>query len=398
MDRQTALSLIAQIVEKRLAERQSQLGIGVMSGLTGLALFFIYTGQALGEQRYMDTGHALLEQVIDQLNEGTYLPVRRMHSFSNGITGIAFAFLHMQRQQLIDVDIEETFAVFDEQLVKAALQDYQDGISDFLHGPMGVFYYFSKRYPHHKSVAVHMDQLLQGFIRCARIDQQGLRIRNMILQETGDLDYDLGLAHGMTGNIFILAESMNAGYHTQEIKALIENGLKYICSRERVIDRCWGNSCFPSSVNEQYPFGAPENLSGYNSRLAWCYGDLNIAMLFIRMGRLLNKQELYEKGVAVGRLTANRLTYDENHVGDIYFCHGAAGVRYSYDKLYQLTGDQCFLEARTFWEQQLFERLQPERIDVDSNMKLFTLLEGLPGIGLSLLPAGIQWDQFFLLQ
>jgi hypothetical protein len=84
------------------------------------------------------------------------------------------------------------------------------------------------------------------------------------------------------------------------------------------------------------------------SRLAWCYGDLSIAVVLLNAARAL-EEPLWERTAReIGTKAAAR-TFEQSGVQDAGLCHGAAGVAHLFNRLYQATGDDGMLSAARRW-------------------------------------------------
>lgn len=400
MTKAEALDTVAAALHRALEKNGQDVPVSLMSGLTGIALFFFYAGRATANAAYTKTGADLVDQVFDRLNRVEALNTKRMHSLCTGLCGIAFTMFHLRKYGFIDLAFEEEFSMLDEYLAEQARTDYKKGVSDFLHGPMGVYYYFLQRYPQ-EPLGRYLDGMTADFLAHARHNEQGLRIRNMVLEEVHENEYDLGLAHGMAGNILIFSKGEERGYQHPQLQTIISDALKYVKSMQRDQKGPLANSLFPSSVDETYALDHDVNQNNYQSRLAWCYGDLNLAWMFIKLGKQYGAAELYERGVAIGLDTAARNAYRDHLVGDIFFCHGSSGVSYFYRRLYEESGVPAFERASDHWMDHTLERFARFPATTANPKRAFSFLEGLPGLGLTFLPAGdksnFSWDEILLL-
>src|SRR6185369_7304354 len=79
---------------------------------------------------------------------------------------------------------------------------------------------------------------------------------------------NLGLAHGVPGVIAILARYITAGVDVARARVLLEAGVDYL----RYV--AW----LPSQPNSQ-------------ARVAWCYGDLGVAIALMSAGTALGRDD-----------------------------------------------------------------------------------------------------------
>jgi lantibiotic modifying enzyme len=130
------------------------------------------------------------------------------------------------------------------------------------------------------------------------------------------------------------------------------------------------------------------------SRLAWCWGDLGIAVAFHNIKSSPSFQVNNEKALKVINYCAKRRNLNDEKVVDAGLCHGSSGIALVFDHFYHETGSSLILATRNFWLQKTLEMCIHE--DSASGFKAFdsesnsfyvnsNFLEGDAGIGLMLL-------------
>ncbi len=391
---------IVEIIDKKYLEYKDNLPISLFGGLTGLAVYYFYMAKYLNKEEYLNRGNEILNNTILQVNEGLVNPPKVIHSYSYGLAGVAFTFLHLKQNGFIDFDVEENFQALDDFFITASQKDYEKEISDFLHGPIGILYYFAKRTPNdymHEKIEILVDL----FLKYAIDEFDKIKIRNTLLEQDYN-EFDFGIAHGQAGCLMVFSELYQNGYKSDKIISVIKKLTNYILSMEEknmaITD---GNSFFPSSVNETYPLKSRENFINYKSRLAWCYGDLSISLALNKAGAATGNSILVNKSIQIAKETTIRRKVKETDVKDIYFCHGASGVGYIYKKFYYSSGIQDFADGCAFWEkicEDQFKLLDPQKIGANEALNF---LEGLPGVALTLMESEnksfLSWDSYFLL-
>ncbi len=385
-----ALEKIVRILDQYLEKHSGQLPLSLMNGIAGISVFYFNYSLSTGKKEYQILGQQLLNSIIDQLNSNTFRPLQTFHSYSTGLAGVAFTFHHLKECGYIDDKMDTDFDEIDELLVENAIKDFNHGISDFLHGPMGVLYYLIKKSTS-DNIHIQTNILFNEFLRCSVRDQKGLRISNMILEDVHVQDFDIGLAHGLTGILLVFLKYYNKS-NDLRLKELIESGLVYILSLERPLVVTGQNSLYPISVDESVGF-VEKNIKNYKGRLAWCYGDLNIAWLLINAGKVFNNEYYYSKGVEIGLHTLSRsLNYSDHQVGDVFFCHGTSGVAYFYKRLFVKTGNLEFQKGYSFWMDQTLNKLDGLTENLANTNRVFSMLDGLLGVAFTLLPSHSDQD------
>jgi lantibiotic modifying enzyme len=137
---------------------------------------------------------------------------------------------------------------------------------------------------------------------------------------------DLGIAHGVAGVIGALAQVHHRGIEPTKCSALLSKACRWLLGRELA----------PGGASR---FGAKwvRGGDGRATRLAWCYGDLGIAISLLAAARCLGDLALEATACDIA-LSAARRTGSNAGVIDASLCHGAFGVAHLFNRLYQTTG------------------------------------------------------------
>jgi lantibiotic biosynthesis protein len=149
--------------------------------------------------------------------------------------------------------------------------------------------------------------------------------------------YNLGVAHGIPGVLALLARFIHQGIEAGRARALLDGGLRYLRAAVPPGD----GARFPSHLVEDREPLRP-------TRLAWCYGDLGVAVALLWSARATREPAIEAEALDLAlRTTARRDV--EKEVFDAGVCHGAAGIAHLYNRLFQATHDERFAEAARFW-------------------------------------------------
>ncbi len=151
----------------------------------------------------------------------------------------------------------------------------------------------------------------------------------------------------------------------------------------RVIERGWGaareRELLGASVETQLshrqsgqPFLYPYEVGKTGSRLAWCYGDLGVALALRKAARALDSDDWASASSEAVR-TAASASIEASLVVDAGLCHGAAGVALVFSNF---TDEPLAIEAANRWWS-LVARFA-------FTTRAVGLLEGLAGIALAL--------------
>ncbi len=371
--------------------------ISLMQGLAGLTLCNFYAGRYLNDPHYTQKGNECCELLIDTINNNTY-KLNNLFSFCNGLAGVCYLFWHLNEKGFWSYDINDGFGDTEEFLYTIGLKSINVGKSDYLHGGMGILYYFIRRLPDEKVIPWITD-MINAYHQKAIIDETGMRMMNTVLKGREQVEFDLGLAHGLAGQLMILAELKGKGIEEDKVDMLIERGIYFITGKRKSPKVTGKNSYYPTSYIEMENMEA-ENLDFYTSRLAWCYGDLNQALMFLKMGKVLKNANYTQTARELAMLTLENDLYKTDRL-NLFFCHGYSGLINVYDTIYKATGEDQYRNASLEWATVLMEKMENQPPDQWAGPDNTGLLEGRTGIVLSLLtayePASSGWNDIFLL-
>src|SRR5690606_11509076 len=149
-------------------------------------------------------------------------------------------------------------------------------------------------------------------------------------------------------------------------------------------------SLFPT-----YLFKDKNSAGGAKSRLAWCYGDLGIAVAVWKTAKALNDGSLKEQAIEIFKYNVNR----KSGIEDMYICHGSFGISQIYANIYRETDLLEFKECSKYWFKDGLKRF--DELQVHLNSESLSLIDGLSGVGLALFSHLTQqkllWDESILL-
>jgi len=384
---------LAEIAEC-LVEHTGELkeNIGLMGGKIGVALFYFYYAKYLGEDKFADYAVDLISEVFDVINNDfTY------HTHAGGLAGIGWTVEHLAQNEFIDTDTNEILADLDPYLHKAMIFDIQNGNYDFLHGAVGNGVYFLSRKNNEKSKE-YLKELIDEMEKVSHKDDDNARKWLSTLNiEEGTKGYNLSLSHGIASIIVFLGKVLETGIYDEKVSLLLNGAVKYLLKHR--LDRKKFNSNFPSWIRE----GEPLN----QSRLAWCYGDLGIAISLWQAAQSAKNKEWEKIAADVLLDSTARRDLKENAVIDVGLCHGSAGIMHIYNRAYHYIDNDTFKETTLYWAEKILDMAVYE--DGYAGFKAWHtekyggwvseagFLEGISGIGLALISliADIEpkWDR-----
>jgi lantibiotic modifying enzyme len=377
------LAEIAEVLEKNSGSLQENLGL--MGGKIGLALFFFYYARFTAEDRYADYAVDIISDIFDAINDEekpfTY------HTHAGGLAGIGWSIELLAQNEFIDADTNDVLESLDPYLHKAMIYDIQNKNYDFLHGAVGNGTYFLSRLasPNAKN---YVSELVDELEKTSETDDDGSRKWKSVLnREEGNEGYNLSLSHGLASIIAFLGKAVEAGINKEKSSMLLNGAVQYLLKHK--LDRTKFNSNFPSWIDIK----EPDQL--HPSRLAWCYGDLGVALSLWHTAKSAGNKEWEKIAAEVLLDSTSRKDVKENSVIDAGLCHGAAGIMHIYNRAYQYTGNDTFKETTLYWAEHTLKMATHE--DGYAGYKAWHtekyggwlaeagFLEGVSGIGLSLI-------------
>ncbi len=147
---------------------------------------------------------------------------------------------------------------------------------------------------------------------------------------------NLGLAHGIPGIVAILARYLAAGVDAGRTRVLLDGAVAYL------------RSVAQPRAGARYVAWLPPPRTSAPVRVAWCYGDLGVAVAMMSAATATGREDWRTEALALARGMAER-SFESSLVGDAGLCHGAAGVAHLFNRLAQATGDTVLAAAADTW-------------------------------------------------
>lgn len=348
--------------------------IGLLTGLSGMALFYSKMYSVYKLDDYLIKLTAIVEKVNDILeNEPT------ISTLCSGLAGFGLVLLNLE-DNLIDID-NEYFEAIDAILEEDFKSNNESDHYDFLHGSMGIALYFIERCKTDKNPKNIAD--LNTF-SSDLIDKINNNLKEVLISETA-LESDdkfcvyFGLAHGVAGYLnFLIYLQKNF----KELKAEIGPALK-IC-----ISFLESYKNFDENSKQFYPnLLLLKSNTIINSRFSWCQGDFGISNSLYNCGVYLNEDSLIKQAKELLESTRT-ISLEESFVKDFGLCHGSSGIALQYylaSKKYEINFSkeiEIWMDIARIQTHNYENFLAYEKGQYQSENNL---LEGSVGLGLTLL-------------
>lgn len=371
---------------------------GLLDGLAGRALFGFYYGRLTGDEIYFQYGYDALSDVFDAVNNGF-----DFFTMGGGLAGIGWTLEHLSQYGFLETSTNDVLEELDPYLHSVMMREIKKGNYDFLHGALGVGFYFLSRFPQAgEAVLPYLEQSASGLNDLALRGGDGtVKWESIKDFKTGGKGIGIALSHGMAAIVVFLSKLRRRGIALETVTPLLEGAVRYLLKQRLEGDSYF--SCFPSWSMETDP---PKS-----SRLAWCYGDLGISMALWQAAGAMKNAEWEKEALGVMEHAARRRDLKENSVVDAGLCHGTAGIAHIFHRMYRETGNDVFKETAIYWYGETLEMARFGDVNAGFRaryaeehggwVKKHDLLEGISGIGLALTGMVSQlepaWDQCLLL-
>lgn len=380
---------IKEINKSLLEENDKQ--ISLINGYCSDVVFFYQYAQFFPSKKVNDKLISLLDYIIDNINDE-----KIDDTFSYGLPGVIWTFNLISDFKDIDfseiLDIDQAFK--DELFEKAKIELLENQNYDLLRGAIGILL---------PLISQNGDKNLNNSI--VKLFSTYFLKEIELKEFSPQAEFvNLGLAHGILSIISFLSIIVKNDINKKEAFQLVKSGIEIVGSYKTKSKNAL--SLFPCLGYKE----SEKNI--YNSRLAWCYGDLGIANTYWLAGESFNKDVWKKEAINIGLHASKRRDILENNVMDAGFCHGTAGIAHIFNKFYQRTHLQEFDEARWYWLEKTLEFANFEdglagykkyvgKSDFENK---YGLLEGIAGIGVVLMgflssyeSNNNKWDNCFLL-
>jgi len=365
---------------------------GVLAGVSGLALFMFYYSRFTGDAKYAEVGEQALEKAVEMINNGF-----TNHTFCSGISGLAWTCEHLEQNGFIDRAFISFLDELDPYLLSCMEKDFEANNYDFLHGGLGVSYYFLKKRKQDNMI----NKVTYLWLKDTAITCNDDCIKwESSLSDTGRYGYNISLSHGMSSIVVILSIFFALYPHVIEFRDMLLKTVKFILQQK-----------IPQPTTSLFPsYSLESDEEPKSSRLSWCYGDLGIAQALIRASKALLNSSIKNSAIKILLHNCNRKNLIENRVMDAGICHGASGISHIFNRSYAYSKMEEFKMASVYWMEKAiamahfsnglagFKSWQGEKYGWNNQ---YSLLEGPAGIGLSILshlnPQLMDWDECLLL-
>lgn len=368
--------------------------LSILQGEAGYCLFQKLYVQYFDQNLITDFQSNL--QVLAENSIGRSYP-----TFADGKPGINWFFSYLKKDDILSPEDWELLCDDDPKWTETALNFLAEGHYDFLHGAIGIAYHllysrgnkgaYKTFFTNFFSVLESIGKYNDGLLFFPDYD----RSKKQIMPDK----INFGLAHGIPSIIKFCVQCYKQNVCAVQAKnisyQLIEI-LKKFVNKDRFV------YSFPTYISLDGDYTE-------DSRLAWCYGDLGVAIILYQAAVVFDDIALNDFAQQVLLHTTTIKNKITACINDADVCHGAAGVAYIYYKMWHYTKNSAYKEACDYWMNETlnmatysdglagYKSFLPY---LKSYKNSYTLLDGACGIGLvmlSYLTEDFSWDYCLML-
>lgn len=371
--------------------------LGAMGGYAGTLLFLLYMHKYSNKEKYLIELQDRIRFLCSNLG---YV---KIDSFCNGYAGICWLLRYLHAEGTFECeDIDKLLSDVDKHIYEGLNLSINN--NDFLHGALGMAYYFTYyNTPYSKdAISAYINALDRSKILendgCIKWISDAYAKNQKIASV-----YNLGMAHGMASLIYYLSLCLEKNIEREKTYFMLNGLIKY-----------YMNNTNPNNFSSVYSFWLMPSKKEYTeTRLAWCYGDPGVASSLFRAGSIIKDKSIIDFSLNIFDRTLKRFDKKENYVAEAAICHGSAGLSIIYNSIFQKTRIERYKNAALFWTRDIVKKSEEKGMyagyvlhdaileNEEENSTILSLINGLSGIGLSMLSSISDdypsWKKFFMI-
>jgi lantibiotic modifying enzyme len=357
---------------------------GLLSGSTGHLLLLFSQGD-------YDNLYVAIEKTLTIFeNQKDYSIL-----YSSGMSGLLWTMSFINQDRNIDY-LDNVIEEFHKHLINSIHVKLLKDNFDFLHGYTGIIHSVVDFFSDDKTVE-QIINYLHYLKKCVRKTETGLALEFYNYHQK-EYSINYSLSHGMSAVIQVLSRIFKKGISVALTRELLNGMVEFVLNNKN--DFCLIGSHFPDSY---------ESINT-KSRLAWCYGDLGIAIAIWQAGFNTGNTIWCNEAESILKCSTLRRTTADTKATDPMLCHGTSGIATIYNRMWYNTNDVIYRQSRDFWleETKKFARFNDgvagyKYYNPKENVWTYEcgFLEGAIGLSLAFLSAesenDISWDRSLLI-
>jgi len=372
-------------IHEILVNYSNESDFSILNGEAGLALFF-YQYNTLFDKN--DNIKIRIEKCFELVSNRSDI----LFSHCDGLSGLVWLYHFFEKKGLFEQTDNLVQNIYSP-LLLLSLENVKRQNYDFLHGSIGQIMWLVEKFKNkNQNIAEFINILNKDKIHTPNGYYWGI-------SNKGETEINFGISHGIPAIIIFLCKCYSNNITKDVCKDLISNAIRFIAHYKNKTN----NSVYPQlfKLNQ-------ENINS-GERLAWCWGDLGLAIMFYEAGKTLSNKFWKEEAIFIMRQSCMRRDLKKNRTVDAGLCHGTSGIAHIFNRFYWETGIIEFKDTANYWIEQTLK--MASHVDglagfkafhgEDNWIKNYGLLEGIAGIGLALMShisdEEPSWDNCLLL-
>lgn len=360
---------------------------GLYNGLYGKILVLIYYNMYNGN----NPNYSLISRAIN-IGLGKIFHCNSS-SYSSGLAGNMCMLYFLCKNDIFKINMNHLNEVSRNILIDEMRNHIKQKYYDFMHGGIGVALPLLKW--NVQQNRIYISEFIDFLYNYAEkdFDNNIYKWESSLVFNTDIKGYNLSISHGISSIIIFLSLSYYLNINKHKIKKMINGAVNYIISNELEMKN---TALFPNMIFKDY------NNIIIKRRLAWCYGDLDIAISLWHAGNALNNQIWKNKSLQIFR-SCIELVEEQDLLTEFGICHGTSGIAMIFRRIYLETEELLFKSGYELWFDKTIKKINEWAIGnrERSEKKDFSLLTGLSGILLVIMSIvyndNQKWDSLFLL-
>ena len=304
----------------------------IESGCLGPSLFYSYLWLYTGNKDYLMKAELFLEKGFSLVDVNRFKRVYSTDSLDNHIAQVGRFLEFVKMNEIMNVDADETLQSFDLILLDLMRSKINIGDFDIQSGALAAGYYYLSRTTNKEHTAEYLAMLIKGIEDKAVIDASGNY--SWVSPSLKNRTY-LGISHGSALIISFVCNVYERGIEKQLCTRVLNKASSFLLG----FKTDFGKGLFPTYVENDEPG---------HTQFSLCYGDLGIGYALLRMGILLQDDQILTIATEILHDCTGRRKED-NRTFDASLTYGAGGVATCFEKLHAITGTASFLDSAQYW-------------------------------------------------
>ncbi|WNB18520.1 lanthionine synthetase LanC family protein [Marivirga arenosa] len=304
----------------------------LLTGNLGKVLSLLNLAEYHKDEYYYDTAISHLNQVIKRIGDDQ--GVKFTNAISNGLGGLGFCLLFLQRSSFSDPSNKgsELLSWIADQVYKQSKSQIAESDFDTNYSAIGGINFLTKYHSNIYQDYDRLDNLADLLYSQINDFNFGRVLANKRYQEGGKYHIQLGIAHGVSGIVLSLL-ALQKVVNNKKIDEMIRLSLEFLASFYKPYHQNEQCFLFPRSVTLE---GKPHLQEKTTANIGWCSSDLSVAYTFLLAGKQLGQERIFQFG---NEVLSDFLKFDPDllPIVDINLCHGFAGFSLIFKSCADLT-------------------------------------------------------------